>query len=320
MSAARNRRQRPENQRAILVKRLATLIAIAAMAIGCAGITANPAHAGPEYNFFHFNVCGNRCEDGEATFDHDTDPVKAIYNSLTENQNERAASLVELCKNQFDRLMSELPAAWEGRFVVTAWAHNPPAGEEEYPSDLCHPEGGTEHNFGNAILVRDAPIVAGSREVRRLGDPQPSNEHRAIICVTADLANSPDSRFCSTHIWNEAPSTQISEVAQLVDGFARPVVLMGDFNVEPDHDALDDIHPGFLLDGGATSRFEEADQDTPCSSNTNPLCRGGAYTAGTKKIDYIFFSRVDFNHISGFPTDPITDSDHKILRGRVEAV
>ena len=290
------------------------------MAIGCAGITATPAHAGPEYNFFHFNVCGNRCEDGEARFAQDTDPVKAIYNSLTENQSERAVSLVELGKNQFDRLMNELPAEWEGRFVATAWANNPPAGEEEYPSDLCHPEGGTEHNFGNAILVRDAPIVAGSREVRRLGDPQPSNEHRAIICVTADLANSPDARFCSTHIWNEAPFTQISEVAQLVDGFARPVVLMGDFNVEPDHDALDDIHSCFLWDGGTTGRFEEADQDTPCSSNTNRLRRGGAYTAGTRKIDYIFFSRVDFNHISGFPTDPVTDSDHKILRGRVAAV
>jgi endonuclease/exonuclease/phosphatase family metal-dependent hydrolase len=290
------------------------------MANGLLGITAGPAIAGPKYNFFHFNVCGNRCEDGDATFDQDTDPVRAIYNSLTENQSERAASLVELCKNQFDRLMDELPAEWEGRFVATAWAHSPPAGEEEYAGDLCHSEGGTEHDFGNAILVRDAPIVAGSQEVRRLGNPQPSNEHRAIICVTADLVNSPDARFCSTHIWSEAPISELSGVVELVDEFNRAVVLMGDFNVEPGHDALDDIYSGLLFDDAATGKFEEADQDSPCCENTMQPCRSGTATAGTRKIDYIFFTRVDFNHISGFPTDPVTDSDHKILRGRVEAI
>jgi endonuclease/exonuclease/phosphatase family metal-dependent hydrolase len=296
------------------------LISIAAMANGLLGITASPAIAGPKYNFFHFNVCGNRCEDGDATFDQDTDPVRAIYNSLIENQSERAASLVELCKNQFERLMDELPAEWEGRFVATAWAHRPPAGEEEYTGALCQPEGGTEHNFGNAILVRDAPIVAGSQEVRRLGDPQPSNEHRAIICVTADLVNSPDARFCSTHIWSEAPFSELSGVAELVDGFTRAVVLMGDFNVEPGHDALDDIYSGFLFGGAATGKFEEADQDSSCCGSTMQPCRSGADTAGTRKIDYIFFTRVDFSYISGFPTDPVTDSDHKILRSRVEAI
>jgi endonuclease/exonuclease/phosphatase family metal-dependent hydrolase len=306
--------------RGMPVKRLVTLIATAALANGLLGITPSPADAGPEYNLFHFNVCGNRCEDGDATFDQDTDPVKAIYNSLTENQSERAASFVELCKNQFDRLMDELPAEWEGRFVATAWAHSPPAGEEEYISDLCHPVGGTEHNFGNAILVRDAPIVAGSREVRRLGDPQSSNEHRAIICVTADLANSADARFCSTHLWSEAPFSQLSEVADLVDGFTRAVVLMGDFNVEPGHDALDDIYSDFLFDGASTGKFEEADQETTCCKNTSQPCRSGADTAGTRKVDYIFFSRVNFNHISGFPTDPVTESDHEILRARVEAL
>ena len=306
----------------MLVRHLVALLATAVIAMGYVAVDAGPARAGDFYNFFQFNVCGHRCETGNDTANDPTDPVRAIYKSLAEDPPpERAASLNELCRNQFDKLMELLPDEWRGRFVATAWkdAAAAPEGEEPYrnnESDLCFQDG-REHNYGNAILVR-APILAGSEDINYLSGTDSTNEHRALICVTADLPT--DTRFCSTHISPSFTTRQIADVATIVDGYSSPVVLMGDFNVEPDEDPLDPIYSGALFDGGATGRFEEADQDTPCCGNDNPPCRCGADTGGTRKIDYIFFTRVHFRQVEGFPADAVTDSDHHILRGRVETV
>lgn len=277
------------------------------------------------YNLFQFNVGGHVWEHGNDHATSPDDPVEALYRSLAvDSPRERAASLNELCKNQFDHLMAKLPAEWRGRFVVTK---EPQAG-----GDLCKAESrdGKQHKFGNAILVRAAPIVSGS--VRREPLPYKKNgEHRHLICVTADLPTK--IRFCSVHIaplgtWDNdkhaKQKAQIRRVREVVNSFNRPVVLMGDFNTDPTSDKLDQIYHDTKYGGGAFGKFLEADHDTASYGNTpNPRCRCGHYTWSRKsglqrKLDYIFFTDRHFSQVSGDRATPTTNSDHYILRGQVQ--
>lgn len=110
-------------------------------------------------------------------------------------------------------------------------------------------------------------------------------------------------------------------MTNIVNGFTRPTVLMGDFNTDPTSDKLDRLYDSGKFDGGATGKFEEIDQDTPSYGNTNPPCRCGASTHSSgRKIDYVFFNDGDWQHGSGFVTDTVTKSDHKILRGEITLV
>ena len=287
--------------------------------LALAALRADPASTYHAFKVWHFNVCGNKCHTGNDTADDSTDPVRAIYNSLTSGDPPpKAASLNELCRNQYDKLMSLLPDTWHGEFTV---AKSP--GDSDTDS-LCFQDG-SEHNYGNAILVRTT-IAAGSRIEEPL--PHAKSETRKIVCVTGEF--DVHIRFCSTHIapldtWSTdahaKQDDQIAKVTNIVNGFTRPTVLMGDFNTDPPSDKLDRLYDSGKFDGGATGKFEEIDQDTPSYGNTNPPCRCGASTHSSgRKIDYVFFNDGDWQHGSGFVTDTVTKSDHKILRGEITLV
>lgn len=287
--------------------------------LAVAAFRADTASASHDFKVWHFNVCGNICHTGNDTADDRTDPVRAIYNSLTSGDPPpKAASLNELCRNQYSKLMSLLPSSWHGEFTT---AKSP--GDSSTDS-LCFQDG-KEHNYGNAILVRTT-IEAGSRLEEPL--PHATSETRKIVCVTGEFDVLV--RFCSTHIaplgtWDSGAHAkqddQIEKVKHIVNGFTRPTVLMGDFNTEPPSDKLDRLYDAGKFDGGAFGRFEEIDQDTPSYGNTNPPCRCGAATHDSgRKIDFIFFNDGDWRRVSGFVSDPVTESDHKILRGEISLV
>jgi len=296
-------------------------------------MTGGPAHA-VTYNLFHYNICGHVCEEGNDTRGSDQ-VVEALYRSLTQNEQEVAASLNEVCFNQFDKLRGLLePHDWHGVFVKTKDKDDDPG--------LCGAQSSDsqDHNFGNAIFVH-APIIAGSVDITDLPDGDGGTatikEHRKMICVTGDLTT--DTRFCSVHIaplstWTTDAHTkqnaQIAAVRDKVESFNRPVVLMGDFNTPPGSAKLDKIyHAGTPGYADATGKFREVDDDTAAASyGQSPPCRCGAYTFSladlTKKIDYIFFSAADFGgERSGSRATPTVENDgenderHYILRGVV---
>lgn len=272
------------------------------------------------FDLFQFNMAGHTKEDGT------WGPADDIEASLESNGTD-AASINEMCRNQFEKLAGELGARWTGRFVVTAFAHE----YNDNQTRLCSPGvDGAEHDFGNAIFVRSA-VVDGSLIRHALPNPEPSKENRKIVCVTAvEGATFPRKiRFCSTHIANHtawSPDShpkqqeQIDEVRSLVNGFTLPVVLMGDFNEAPISDKLDGIYDQSKYGGGASGRFVETDHDTASYGN-EPRCRCGAWTWSTSdlqdKLDFIFYTDTHFNQVAGWRTTPSTRSDHYILRGQM---
>jgi len=303
-------------------------IAVGAAALLLSG--AAPASADHTYKLFQFNMCGHVCHDGNDTTDDPGDVVEAIRRSLVSAEVDPvAASLNEVCINQFDKLMSVLPPDWHGRFAIT-----------KRPNDddqLCM-QGGHAHRFGNALLTR-RPIVDGSTEEFRL--PYPRAEVRKLLCFRVDLAQ--DTRFCTTHIaphhklgrnGHAKQDRQIAEVTRHANGYVadgRPTILMGDFNVEPISEKLDRLYHDATFGGGASGRFKEVGQGDP--NATYPFaapCRCGGltfnFTEGlTKRIDFIFASGRDWRIDSGQVTDPASDavgreSDHRIVRGEVTLI
>jgi endonuclease/exonuclease/phosphatase family metal-dependent hydrolase len=265
------------------------LVALVAVAAGLAGPTTADARA----RFFHFNACGNVCNDGRVN------PVaEAIKDSILDLR-PQAVGLNEMCQTQFRALRRRLRGtSWRmrGRFVVT----------KRGGSD-CRRNRHGKRLYGNAVLTRSRITW---KRVRRLPRPD-GTEVRKMLCVQARILRRA-TRVCSTHISPEGQAkqrAQIRRVARTVTPWARhgsPVVLMGDFNVEPGSQLLNRIynprHPG-------TSRgvFQEVDE-------TFLHCRCGEDTQGSRKIDYVFVSGRHFRRLDGDATHSDI-SDHDPLRG-----
>jgi endonuclease/exonuclease/phosphatase family metal-dependent hydrolase len=275
-------------------------------------------------------MCGNVCHTGNDTTDDPGDPVEAIRRSLVSaDVDPVAASLNEVCFNQFEALTRVLPAEWHGRFAVAKTPSDDP--------DLCF-QGGSAHRYGNALLTRRT-IVDGSTEEFPL--PHATSETRKLLCFRVDLVQ--DTRFCTTHIaprgtWDVAPHAkqddQIAEVTRHVNDYVdngRPTILMGDFNVQPPSNKLDRVYHGPTFGGGAFGKFKEVGQGDPNATYPfTPPCRCGGLTWKfpndlTEKIDFILASGRDWRIASGRVTNPVSDvngrhSDHRILRGEVRLI
>jgi endonuclease/exonuclease/phosphatase family metal-dependent hydrolase len=233
------------------------------------------------------------CNDGRVS------PVaEAIKDSILDLR-PHAVSLNEMCQTQFRALRRRLRGtAWamRGRFVVT----------KRGGSD-CRRNRHGKRLFGNAVLTRGRITW---KRVRRLPRPD-GTEVRKLLCVQTRILRRA-TRVCSTHISPEGQAkqrAQIRRVARTVTPWVRngrPVVLMGDFNVEPDSRPLNRIynprHPG-------TSRgvFQEVDE-------TFLHCRCGEDTQGSRKIDYVFVSGRHFRRLDGDATHSDI-SDHDPVRG-----
>jgi endonuclease/exonuclease/phosphatase family metal-dependent hydrolase len=265
------------------------LVALVAVAAGLAA----PAAADARARFFHFNACGNVCNDGRVS------PVaEAIKNSILDLR-PHAVGLNEMCQTQFRALRRRLRGtAWRmrGRFVVT-----------KRGGSNCRRNRRGKRRFGNAVLTRGR--ISWTR-VRRLPRPD-GTEVRKLLCVQTRMLRRA-TRVCSTHISPDGRAkqrAQIRRVARTVTPWVRngrPVVLMGDFNVEPDSRPLNRIynprHPG-----RSRGVFQEVDE-------TFLRCRCGEDTHGSRKIDYVFVSGPHFRRLDGDATHSGI-SDHDPLRG-----
>jgi hypothetical protein len=199
----------------------------AILAVTLGALVAAPDAAARQY-FFQFNMQGNVLWDGQVR-----PVVPAIMRSILDDNHGpvHAVSLNEVCRQQFRALRRRLDDHREwpmhGEFVVT----DPDGG-----GDARHCQGGDRegpgHDYGIAVFTRRAITNVQSWPL-----PHPANgETRKLLCVTTTLAGRSRTKVCTTHITNgDGKRAQIREVRQPVNRFVRagrPVVLMGDFNVE----------------------------------------------------------------------------------------
>ena len=269
----------------------AAIGAVALVAV-VAGL-ARPAAADARARFFQFNACGSKCAHGLV------EPVvRAIEDSILDFR-PHAVGLNEMCWHQFRWLRRRLRGtAWRmrGRFVVT-----------KRGGSFCGRNRHGKRLFGNAVLTRRRITW---KKVRKLPRPD-GTERRKILCVQTRILRRA-TRVCSTHISPEGrrkQRAQIRRVARTVTPWVRngrPVVLMGDFNVEPNSRPLDSIYNPRHW-GGGRGVFQEVDEGIL-------HCRCGESTNGDRKIDDVFLSGRHFRRLDGDATHSDI-SDHDPVRG-----
>lgn len=280
------------------------LIAATVLALGLG--STGTAHADAEYRFWQFNMCGqvlsDACPNGGVDDARDGHIVADVRDSIEEFQ-PAGVSLNEVCYSQYTKLMSELKERniWEmqGKFITTYDKPYLASGEE----NKCEPD-----NFGNAILSRKWILSSAAYPLPTTDGSEP----RRMICVRAQFPI--QTRLCSVHItrYTSDQGAQIAEVTRVVNQWVAqdgPVVLMGDFNVEPDDVALDPLYDSSHPYG--RGYFQEVDEFHEGGS----ACRCGEATVGESlKYDYIFVSAKHWRSVIGDATYA-DRSDHDPLRG-----
>lgn len=282
---------------------------------------AESASADHTYKLWHFNACGAVIPSADNPLDDDCNsgevyPLTSHIRGSIETFKPHAVSLNEICERQFQSIHWELNSGthWhvDGRFVPT-----------KETSNCRKPDDTRGGRYGNGIFVSE-PIFGAEPQVVDLPYAEASGETRRIACLVTAFAKG--TVVCTVHITARVPkegsslpknyykNAQITKVASVVNAHVdagHPVVLMGDFNVEPHDNALDRIYESGY-GGGAYGRFREVDE----THGTTTRTRDGENTtdSNTRKIDYIFVSRRDWTALSG---DAISSmySDHHHLRG-----
>lgn len=288
----------------------ALLLACALAVVGLIG-TAATASADSNMRFWQFNLCGARIE-SPCNYGREQ-PVADAMKSSIENFKPDAVSLNEACESQFAHTIWNLNAGgiWSmhGRFHVGRFLL-----EEDKPKFTCNVYDGSRR-FGLAFFSRQRILMEPTAHV--LPEPDPATGNNILYCGVVELYR--PSIYCSVHIsGNEAnKGAQIQRVSEIVNPWVDdgiPVVLMGDFNVEPRDYRLNPIYHSVF--GPSTTgthpygRFEEVDQ----YHGGTGRCRCGEPTFGPKKLDYIFVSARDFYGQDGDATSSSL-SDHTPLRG-----
>jgi endonuclease/exonuclease/phosphatase family metal-dependent hydrolase len=229
-------------------------------------------------------MCGS-VKEGECNGGRTGPAARAVTRSILDFK-PSAVSLNEACRAQVRSVKRRLRR--RGRRVSFRWVQT--HFDNNCPGD----------RFGNAVLTVHRITARKSWALKH----DPGEEVRRLLCVTTRVA-SRRTRVCSVHIETASDRAeqraQIREVTRRVTRHGRrgaPVVLMGDFNVEPPDPLLDRLY----------RRFREVDQG-------RPPCRCGESTAGSRKIDYIFVNRRRWKRVWGDATHS-PYSDHDPLRGR----
>jgi endonuclease/exonuclease/phosphatase family metal-dependent hydrolase len=232
-------------------RRVVSAVAVAGVLLAAVTLTGGTSAASGQHTYLQFNMCGNLCNDGDlAVARHLADTIVA--------DEPDAVTLNEVCENQYERLLADLPA-YRGRFDPTG--------------PVC--DNGAR--YGNAILVR-APAVTllGSWRL-----PSPAGgEPRRLMCLTTVPPGGPSLDVCVTHI-SYVPAdiaAQVGAVARILHSLdsARPVLLGGDFNAEPADARLGPLY------GSGIEAFEDAGLAS---------CDGAAPSCPQHRIDYVLLSR-----------------------------
>lgn len=194
---------------------------------------------------------------------------------------------------------------------------------------------GSDQRFGLAIFAKGGlgTFDLSSRVVYTLPRPVPA-ENRIELCAKAAV-RSHSVWACDVHV-DFTPGNQeaqVAAVAQHTNVFVNegyPVVLAGDFNMNPTASPLDHLYDHH----GGTGLFQEVDENdksyftgTACPQ-TGDRCRSGEPTEDpvcspdtdkTGKIDYIFVSALAFDTVRGDAAACTPGlSDHHLLRGAAD--
>jgi endonuclease/exonuclease/phosphatase family metal-dependent hydrolase len=276
---------------------------------------------GEPVRILQFNMCGAKRDSDDCASKGGTGDgtaVPAIVSSILDTRDDAprpgrpdVVTLNETCENQYNAILERLRAAgyeMDGRFATAK------------PNE-ANCEGNA--NFGNAVLTRQA-ITNGPGDEIAFPLPNPDGaEVRTLLCVDSLLRGQPI-KACSVHLSNQEgkQAEQAEVVARIVNGFldgGLPVIIGGDFNVEPEQDALDVLYNH----SGGTGRFREVDEtdwgnfEPRCRETFEHACRSGEGTLDSvlldPKIDFIFVSE----HFAALEADATTSpvSDHDPLRG-----
>jgi len=265
-------------------------VIVAVVTVGALAASGEQRPATPRQTYLQFNLCGNACNSGGLAVI--TDLVRSIRQA-----GPFAVMLNEVCENQYAELAAAL-ASYEGRFDPTG------------------PRCRNGARYGNAILARATGMdLVGSWLL-----PSPvRDETRRLMCLrTPETAGS--LVLCITHLSNGDGNLgpQVGAVAQILNGLPgeSPIVLGGDFNIDPADRRMDPLFSGCY--GTGTGRFREADSPG-CASRSTLNRRHGSdvineHTYGQHKFDYVFLSEGDWSTPSADVTRPENGrSDHSAL-------
>lgn len=279
------------------------------------------------FRVLHWNVAGATIHRGRT----DTGLIREIQEAIRAH-NPHFVGLNELCRSQFDALVSALRASgWPddrdhfARFVPSRPGSTTPA--------ACGA-------FGNALFSRLAVGAADRFELPSDG----SIEDRYLLC--APLRSLPHMRFCSTHLTpriadgrNRAQLREVVRVLEQYRAAGDTVLVTGDFNTEPDAASMDAVYaPGVDTpqNRNNTGEYRELDDADPehCrgyGEATGEHSTGGGCGNG-RKIDFVFVRRDRVVRSYAYAADsrPLLRecaasvgtlcSDHRILTGRVRVL
>jgi endonuclease/exonuclease/phosphatase family metal-dependent hydrolase len=278
-----------------------TLSALALLGLlaspGCAADAEEAAEASTtgalreSITFFTYNICGadSKCQVA--------DPTKAVIDNVIK-YHPTAFALQEVCQGQADTISRELRARnipYVQRFQNAA-------------SHAWNVGCGGLQGWGNALFHIGGHLgEVDERSYESQGNYFTRAQNRGYVCVRVPK---PEFWACSTHIDTAADQQkpQIDELSAVAEGLARrggkrvPVIVGGDFNIEPSSERIDSMFaPEYARGKGG---FLE--RDIQASRTNDPA---GA-THGRDKIDYVFYSQ-DLEATGGAVV-PAT-SDHRLL-------
>lgn len=159
-------------------------------------------------------------------------------------------------------------------------------------------------HYGVAVLSRHPIMEIDHRRYGHLREAERRGFIRVAVRVGGRLVN-----FVTTHLDYQHADNRLHETKQLVaalEGITTPLVVVGDFNDEPNGDSYKLMTESFA-DGWA-------------ESNKSPTREGPTYPADkpTKIIDYIFYRKDARTRARGAKVIDTLASDHLPLVARVE--
>jgi endonuclease/exonuclease/phosphatase family metal-dependent hydrolase len=293
-----------------LPRRLSTLVGLSAALLLPVLFVSAPAHAASSpLVFLQFNMCGQESPHGcgyGLTVAQDVE--RSVLNHSPQPS---VITLEEVCRSQYDHMYLAL-GPYYGHFETTV-------------PHLC----GDGTDYGVAILLRTSSFTfLGGWEL-----PHPAGgEIRHLSCLQTHAFETGGQPLvaCVTHIDTNGTNitAQIKEVARITSGYwsGNHVMVGGDFNVDPDSPKLNPMYHTSYTNPTGTGIFNEADsfpshtraganatyqEYTSCGGH-HTGCGGNQAWLPQDKIDYVFFSDLDFYSYSADATYA-THSDHAPL-------
>lgn len=294
------------NARRHRTRHLTALLALLALAAGSLAVGSAADAAAVRTRVFELNACDQFGRDPacDSTAAQRADVVASSV--LTADSD--VVTLQEVCRYTYDRLLRRLGTAWHGTFFQTVTIGD----------DRCAPGA---RSWGIALLARAAAPTNVTATL--LPNPLGESERRYLLC--GDVVIGTVLRVCSSHfsVQSAASAEQVSAVGSRLATHAASggaAILGVDANIDVRTcAAAAALRPLYSSAFGGTST-------TGCQTGTGVMVEadqartGGdgtynAATCGTRKCDYVFFTRNRWAADHRGVTTSLWVSDHRVLRG-----